>query len=281
VNLAEDDELLQLMKDVDFRYVFLGIETPENTTLELNNKNQNLNKSIVDIVSKIMSYGIVCNGGFIIGFDSDSPRIAGNMISCIQDSGICMAMLGLLYALPNTQLTRRLQSEGRLFHNTSKDIGDLDVDQATSGLNFITKMSRIEIIDNYVSVIEHIYDPVNYYQRVIYNGLNLKTKYRYKPNLVTWLKYMRSFLRSSKQIGFNKSTGLLYWKMFFTILFRNPKGIDPAVNLAVMYIHFQKQKENVVVVMKDLKKHLEKFGETEYNNLMVNNIVQPESIETS
>jgi len=280
VNLAEDEELLQLMKDVDFRYVFLGIETPENATLELNNKNQNLNKSIVDVVAKIMSFGIVCNGGFIIGFDSDSQNIANNMISCIQDSGICMAMLGQLYALPNTQLTRRLQSEGRLFHNTSKDIGDLDVDQATSGLNFITKMPRIEIIDNYVRVIEHIYDPVNYYQRVIYNGLNLKTKYRYKPNLITWLKYMRSFLRSCKLIGFNKSTGLLYWKMFFTILFRNPKGIDPAVNLAVMFIHFQKQKLNVVRVMKELKRHLEEYGEDKYNNIMTNNVSQPESIET-
>jgi radical SAM superfamily enzyme YgiQ (UPF0313 family) len=279
VNLADDDELLQLMKDVDFRYVFLGIETPESETLELTNKNQNLNKSVVDVVAKIMSYGIVCNGGFIIGFDSDSPEIGNNMIACIQNSGICMAMLGQLYALPNTQLTRRLEAEGRLFHNSSKSLRDFDVDQATSGLNFVTKMPRIQIIDNYVRVIEHIYNPSNYYKRVIYNGLSLKTKYRYKPDFITFLKYMRSFLISSRLIGFNKVTGFLYWKMFFTVLFKNPKGIEPAVNLAVMFIHFQKQKQNVVSIMKEMKKQLEENGEEAYNNLMVNNLAKQETIE--
>jgi radical SAM superfamily enzyme YgiQ (UPF0313 family) len=279
VNLADDDELLQLMKDVDFRYVFLGIETPESETLELTNKNQNLNKSVVDVVAKIMSYGIICNGGFIIGFDSDSPEIGNNMIACIQNSGICMAMLGQLYALPNTQLTRRLEAEGRLFHNSSKSLDDFDIDQATSGLNFVTKMPRIEIIDNYVRVIEYIYDPSNYYKRVIYNGLSLKTKYRYKPDFITFLKYMRSFLISSKRIGFNKVTGLLYWKMFFTVLFKNPKGIEPAVNLAVMFIHFQKQKQNVVSRMKETKKQLEEIGEDAYNDLMVNKLAEQETIE--
>jgi radical SAM superfamily enzyme YgiQ (UPF0313 family) len=102
VNLADDDELLQLMKEVDFRYVFLGIETPENETLALNKKTQNVNRPVEDAVRKILSYGIVSNGGYIIGFDSESPNIVDNMITSVQQSAICMAMIGLLYALPNT-----------------------------------------------------------------------------------------------------------------------------------------------------------------------------------
>jgi radical SAM superfamily enzyme YgiQ (UPF0313 family) len=112
INLADDDELLQLMKDADFRYVFLGIETPDNETLAHSNKNQNVNKPIGDAVMKILSYGMVSNGGYIIGFDTDRSNIADQMIDSIQDTGICMAMIGLLYALPNTQLTRRLEAEG-------------------------------------------------------------------------------------------------------------------------------------------------------------------------
>ena len=87
VNLADDDELLQLMKDVDFRYVFLGIETPDNETLTANQKNQNVDKSIQDTVMKLLSYGIVSNGGYIIGFDSESSQVADQMITSIQDSG--------------------------------------------------------------------------------------------------------------------------------------------------------------------------------------------------
>jgi radical SAM superfamily enzyme YgiQ (UPF0313 family) len=280
INLADDDELLKLMKEVDFRYVFLGIETPENQTLALSHKTQNINKSVTEAVHKILSYGMVSNGGFIIGFDSDSANIAENMIFCVQDSGICMAMVGLLYGLPNTQLTRRLESEGRLFHNTSKEISDKDIDQSTTGLNFVTKIPRVEVIKNYARVIEYIYDPVNYYNRVIYNGIHIKSAYKHKPNFGTWLIYMRSFLRVCKSAGFNKSTGILYWKMFFTVLFRNPKGIEAAVNLAAMYIHFQNQKVYVINQMNSIIMEIELEGETLfYKRMLVSSVGESVSQE--
>jgi radical SAM superfamily enzyme YgiQ (UPF0313 family) len=264
INLADDDELLQLMKDVDFRYVFLGIETPENDTLKLNKKTQNVNKPIEDAVRKLLSYGIVSNGGYIIGFDSESKQIADNMIDSIQKSGICMAMISLLYALPNTQLTRRLESEGRLFQQASRSIGESDIDQTTSGLNFITLISRIEILKNFIRVINEIYDPSNYYKRVIYTGLNIRPHYRHNPNFRTWLIYIRSFLRVCGRAGFNSATGFYYWKMFFTVIFRNPKGVETAINLAAMFIHLRKQKEYGVSAMNHTIGELEKTGEEAY-----------------
>lgn len=270
VNLAEDDELLQLMKDVDFRYVFLGIETPENETLALNHKNQNVNKSVTDAVRKIMSYGIVCNGGFIIGFDSDSPAIAQNMISCIQDSGVTMAMVGLLYGLPNTQLTRRLESEGRLFQKKSGSLGSNDIDQSTSGLNFITLKPRTEVMKNFVTVLDQIYQPANYYKRVLYNGLTLKPAYKHTPDIKTWFKYLGSFLKVCRRAGFSSDTGLLYWKMVFTVLFRNPRAFEAAVNLAAMYIHFKGQKDYIVAMMNDLIREVENEGEQAFYERMVN-----------
>jgi len=272
INLAEDDELLQLMKEVDFRYVFLGIETPENDTLILNKKIQNVNKPIEDAVRKLLSYGIVSNGGYIIGFDSESREIADNMIDSIQKSGICMAMIGLLYALPNTQLTRRLASEGRLFKQASRSIGETDIDQTTSGLNFITLISRTEILKNFIRVINEIYDPSNYYKRVVFTGLNIRPHYKHTPNFRTWIIYMRSFLRVCKKAGFNSVTGFYYWKMFFTVIFRNPKGIETSVNLAAMFIHFRKQKEYGISFMKHMIGELEKTGEEAYYaNIMGNN----------
>jgi radical SAM superfamily enzyme YgiQ (UPF0313 family) len=265
LNLADDDELLQLMKDADFRYVFLGIETPDNDTLTLNKKTQNVNKSGKEAVRKLLSYGIVSNGGYIIGFDSDRPQIAEQMIESVQDSGICMAMIGLLYALPNTQLTRRLEQEKRLFHLTSQSLSLGDIDQMTSGLNFLTLISRVDILSRYTEVIEAIFKPRNYYRRVIYTGLNIKPDYKHKPDFKTWLVYMRSFLKVCKKAGFSKETGLLYWKMFFTVIIRNPKGIEPAVNLAAMFIHFRKQKKYIVSITKKMISDIEEKGETAFN----------------
>jgi radical SAM superfamily enzyme YgiQ (UPF0313 family) len=268
VNLADDDELLQLMQDCDFRYVFLGIETPENDTLAQNNKNQNVDRPVTDAVRKILSYGMVSNGGYIIGFDTESSRIADNMIESIQSSGIAMAMIGLLYALPNTQLTRRLEEEGRLFHLASQTVSDTDIDQMTSGLNFVTLVPRSQIFDNYIKVIDTVYDPAHYYKRVVYTGLRIRTKYRHKPSFATWLIYMRSFLRVCREAGFSKETGWHYWKMFFTVIVRNPKGIEAAVNLAAMFIHFQKQKAYIVSATRETLARLKGTSEQSFNARM-------------
>jgi Domain of unknown function (DUF4070)/Radical SAM superfamily len=271
INICEDDELLQLMKDVDFRYIFLGIETPENETLKLTGKIQNVNKPIEDAVNKLLSYGIVSNAGYIIGFDSDSGQVAGNIIDSIQKSGICMAMISLLYALPNTQLTRRLASEGRLFQLASRSIGERDIDQTTSGLNFVTRISRAEILRNFIRVIEAIYNPATYYKRVIFTGLNIRPHNKYSPDLRTWLIYMRSFLRVCKKAGFSSSVGFYYWKMFFTVALRNPKGIEAAVNLAAMFIHFHKQKDYAVSAINHAVMELEETGEEAFNARMLGN----------
>jgi hypothetical protein len=89
--------------------------------------------------------------------------------------------------------------------------------------------------------------------------------YKHKPDLRTWLGFMRSFLRVCKKAGFSKETGWLYWKMFFTVLFRNPKGIEPAVNLAAMFIHFMKQKKYIVSVTGKMIADIEKTGEDAFN----------------
>ena len=279
VNLAEDEELLQLMQDCDFRYVFLGIETPENDTLALNNKTQNVNRPVADAVRKILSFGMVSNGGYIIGFDSESKEIAANMIASIQESGISMAMIGLLYALPNTQLTRRLETEGRLFHLASQNVSSTDIDQTTSGLNFVTLIPRSEVFKNYIAVINAAYDPSNYYRRVIYTSLNIKPKYRHKPNFSTWLIYMRSFLRVCREAGFSRETGFLYWKMFFTVILKNPKGIEAAINLAAMFIHFQKQKSYIVSATNTTLAAMENICEKTYNDSMTGKkISEPEKV---
>jgi len=268
INLADDDALLQMMKDCDFRFVFIGIETPDDDLLVEMGKRQNVNKPVKESILKIYRHGMVVNGGFIMGFDNEKEDIADRMIEFIQDTGITLTMLGTLYALPNTQLTRRLKKEGRLFEEGSNPDEDTGIDQLTSGLNFLTVRPRLEILQDYARVVEYIYEPKRYFERVIYTALNIRVDYRFKPTLKESLSYFMSFVRVTRKLGFNSVTGGHYWKMIFTTLFNNIKGIEAAVNLAAMYIHFHKQSKFIVDLTRSKIQEVRQHGEERYNEKM-------------
>ena len=192
LNLAQDIELLELMRDCDFRYVFIGIETAEEEVFDKTAKKLSPKNTVSDAVKKISSYGIVVNAGFIMGFDNETTATADNMISCIQETGICMAMVGTLYALPNTRLTRRLQAEGRLLGAGPTLQSQSDVDNTTSGLNFVTTRPVEEILRDYARVLEKVYSPHDYYARVKKTAFFLQSHAKHKLPFWTWVKTLWS-----------------------------------------------------------------------------------------
>ncbi|HQJ23688.1 MAG TPA: radical SAM protein, partial [Rectinema sp.] len=146
VNLAQDDELLDLMVRAGFEMVFLGIESPAEESLQSAGKRQNLRGDLLGSVEKIQRAGLEVCGGFIVGFDTDTSDIFGRQFEFIQSSAIPGAMMGLLTALPNTKLYRRLRSENRLLCETSgNNTHELDV-------NFIPVMERDELLKGYKEV---------------------------------------------------------------------------------------------------------------------------------
>ncbi|MEI6385913.1 MAG: B12-binding domain-containing radical SAM protein [Spirochaetota bacterium] len=159
VDLARDEELLALMVRAGFTMAFVGIETPVKESLESAHKRTNLGVSLPDSVRKIQESGIEVTAGFIVGFDTDPEDIAARQIAFIQESGIVTAMVGLLTALPNTRLHRRLKDEGRLLAESSGD--------NTHGLalNFVPKMEPSKLIGAYAEVLTTIYDPKRYFER--------------------------------------------------------------------------------------------------------------------
>src|SRR5207302_6578421 len=102
-----------------FNRAFLGIETPVEASLKEAQKGQNTRHDLLDSVKTIQSYGIEVMAGFIVGFDNDPEDIFERMIHFIRESAIPLAMVGLLTALPDTQLWRRLEREGRLIAESS------------------------------------------------------------------------------------------------------------------------------------------------------------------
>ncbi|MGH6771484.1 MAG: B12-binding domain-containing radical SAM protein [Xanthobacteraceae bacterium] len=165
VNLADDKALLELMKDANFFAVFVGIESPDPETLVAMKKKQNTRRNIAESIHTIYGAGMFVTAGFIVGFDSEKVSIADAMIEFIEDAAIPVCMVGLLYALPNTQLTRRLAREGRLHHD--HDLAATEGgDQCTAGLNFDTLRPLREILIDYKKILASIYDPVTYAARI-------------------------------------------------------------------------------------------------------------------
>jgi hypothetical protein len=140
-----------------------------------------------------------------------------------------------------------LRKEGRLFEDSSKQkTGRTMIDQTTSGLNFVTTRPRIDILRDFLRIESVIYDPKNYFKRVTYSALRLKWFPKYRPGFIKSLKTAIVFLKLSGQLTKIRSTAWPYYKMLLIVLFRNPGGIEPAVNLSAMFIHFHKQSKFII-----------------------------------
>jgi radical SAM superfamily enzyme YgiQ (UPF0313 family) len=165
INLADDPDLLRLMNETNFIGVFVGIESPDPETLLMMRKKQNMRRNLAESIRKLYASGLYVTAGFIIGFDSEKGSMADAMIELIEEAAIPVCMVGLLYALPNTQLTRRLAREGRL-HPFVEGSHIGTADQCAQGLNFDTLRPRRQILLDYKRVLEQIYHPLAYLGRV-------------------------------------------------------------------------------------------------------------------
>ncbi len=252
INLADDEELLRLMRDLDFRYVFVGIESGDSEVLESMHKRQNLTRDIVEDLHRIHGYGIVVNGGFILGFDGETSDSARRMVEIIEHGKIVMPMIGLLFALPNTQLTRRLREEHRLLEDTCRLMEareSTEVDQTTSGLNFIPQRPRAEILGDLLYVLKAAYSTSNYFDRCLRLSQDLRIRYRFKPSWRRRVRYGTAFLKTVVKLGLRPTTAYYYWRNLLAVMFTRASALEAVVNLMAMYLHFKRQTEFVSGVM--------------------------------
>ena len=228
LNLADDPELLRLMRDAGFASVFLGIETPDESSLKANHKLQNTQRDLLESIGIIQQYGIQVMGGFILGFDTDREDIFDRMVDFIQESAIPIAMVGLLQAMPGTQLFRRLWKEGRIL-----DAGKGNNTNCT--VNFLPRMDATRLIEGYRSVLKRIYGCEAYYERV---RLYLS---RYQPRGGQRLTYgnVRALVTSLVRQGVFGKARLSYWKFLLAAITRYRHSFGEAITLAVMGYHFE------------------------------------------
>lgn len=229
INLVDDPELMHLMVEAGFDQVFVGIETPEEDSLAECNKKQNVGRDLAADVKRLQRAGLEVQGGFILGFDSDTPSTFQRQIDFIQRTGILTAMVGLLQAPPATRLWRRMAAEGRLTG-------------AASGNNVIaeTNIQPLMPIDalyaGYKAVLEHLYAPQHYYARALTFLREVKAPKFAAP---VDAAYVRAFLRSVGRLGIVGKERLHYWKLVLWTLFRRPELFPLAITIAIYGYHFR------------------------------------------
>lgn len=238
-NLADDEELMNLMTEANFSKVFLGIETPSKDGLKEAGKFQNVSRDLADTVKIIQQHGMQVMGGFIVGFDSDTESIFKTQVEFIQQIGCVVAMVGVLTALPQTRLWHRLKAEGRLLNETSGNNTDVTV-------NFQPKMGVSKLLSGYREILENIYSTKQYYERIHTFLRNYVPKVRGRVGRAE----LSALFKSMWKIGVVSEARKYYWRLLGKTLVTKPKAFPVAVELAIYGVHFQQ------VAEKSLKKRL-------------------------
>ncbi len=234
VNLADDNELLCDMQRAGFTRVFLGIETPAEESLKEAQKSQNRG-NLLESVRKIQNHGMEVMAGFIVGFDNDPDDIFERQINFIRESAIPLAMVGLLTALPDTQLWRRLEKEGRL-------LGESSGNNTNCSLNFVPKMDAARLVAGYQSIMRTIYNPKEYYQRAL-DSLKRTPVPNWDPKQVRLFRDLTSFLRLTLKLGVLDSERREFWRFFVTAIAKHREQFAASMRLAAMGYHFRKLNE--------------------------------------
>jgi radical SAM superfamily enzyme YgiQ (UPF0313 family) len=159
IDLADDDELMQLMTEANIAAVFVGVESPNEESLRETKKLQNLRRggSMVEKVHRIQDAGMEVWAGMMLGFDNDDEHIFAAHRRFLSEARISTAMVGMLSAIPKTPLHGRLAAAGRL---------DMD-DEPAGGTNVLPlNMSRETLSHGYVRLMAELYDPHAYFTRL-------------------------------------------------------------------------------------------------------------------
>ena len=230
INLADDDELIELMVKAGFSTVFIGIESPSKESLAECGKTQNVTRDLEAAIHKLQNSGLEVQGGFILGFDSDTQSIFQEIIDFVQNSGVVTAMVGLLNAPTGTRLYKRMAKEERLTGNFTGNNTDL-------AINFIPKMNFDTLINGYRKVVDTLYAPRQYYERV---RVFLK-EYRPRPCRARRLHFEHyvALLKSVWVLGIKEQGRQYFWKLMLWTAVHRPRVFPTSITLAIYGFHFR------------------------------------------
>ena len=251
IDLADDQELMDLMMECHFTAVFLGIETPDESSLAMTKKFQNTRSSLADAVERITRTGLRVMAGFIIGFDGEKTGAGDRIVRFAEQAAIPTTTFGMLQALPNTALWDRLEREGRLLAK------DANLNQTTL-MNFKPTRPIEEIATEYVEAFCAVYDPEKYLDRTYRHFLILGAPRIEAPSQFPSLIDLKALSIVIWRQGFKRSTRWKFWHYLFSIIKNNPGQWDHYLTVCAHNEHFLDYRN---VVREEIEAQLQKLLE--------------------
>lgn len=239
VDLAQDPELMQMMVDCNFGTVFLGIETPDDDSLNMTKKFQNMRDPLSESVISIAQAGLRVMAGLIVGFDGEKSGAGRRIYEFVEQTAIPTALVSMLQALPDTALSHRLEKEGRLLGKSA------DINQTTL-MNFVPTRPIEEITEEYIQVFWDLYDPLVVLNRTFRHFLMLgeaqKRNYKNRTTSagapdINWVT-IRAFLIVVWRQGVLRKTRLRFWINLAIMLWRYPAVAANYVSVCAQAEHF-------------------------------------------
>jgi radical SAM superfamily enzyme YgiQ (UPF0313 family) len=257
VDLAQDQELLDLMVTANFCAVFLGIETPDTDSLSLTKKFQNTRNSLVESVQTINRAGLRVMAGFIIGFDGEKAGAGDRIIDFVETTAIPQALFSMLQALPNTALWDRLQKEGRLINAKQ----EANIHQTTLS-NFIPTRPLSELAHEYARCFWELYEPTRYLARIYRHYLHMRPTLHQKKFKMPELIEFRALLLICWRQGLKRNTRFQFWRQLVLIIWHNPSVLVPYLSNCALIEHFIEYRQ---IVRDEIETQVVRFVAAEAN----------------
>jgi radical SAM superfamily enzyme YgiQ (UPF0313 family) len=237
VDLAACNDLMAGMVEAGFDCVFVGIETPSPAALRETHKGQNLKVDLNAAIETLIRSGLDVTAGFIMGFDADDKAALDRQREWVLRSPIPQAMIGILTALPGTQLERRLTREGRLIERASGE---------TFGrANFKTKVPESTLLETYQTTLAQIYSAEEYFARCL-RALRLRPRALGHFSLPASYA-LRCVLGSVWRQGVRGKYRKAYWRFLGQVLRHTPRRLARAIALACAGEHMIRYTQEAVL----------------------------------
>ncbi len=279
VDLANDQEMLDMMVACNFGAVFLGIETPDEESLAMTQKFQNTRDSLSESVETIAKSGIRVMAGFIIGFDGEKAGAGQRIVNFVEKTAIPTALFSMLQALPDTALWHRLTKENRLRSQAVETAGS-----QTSLMNYIPTRPLEDIAREYVEAFWDLYEPSKFLGRTYRHFLMLgEANYPKKENStkqkVEWVTIRALFTICWRQ-GLVRNTRWQFWNCLINMAIKNPGGLSSYLSTCALAEHFIDYR---VIVRREIEAQLADFlaleAEAKLNPVVATEAVEAEPVK--
>jgi radical SAM superfamily enzyme YgiQ (UPF0313 family) len=279
LNVAKDPEIMDLLREARFKFMLVGIETPDENALKTAHKGLNTGFSIAEAADQFYTRaGATIHSGFLLGLDGEADDIGDQIIRCIDEACVPWVMAGVVFPLPGTQLSLRLDREGRLFPRARGTVPANARDQISAGIQFKTQRPALDVLDDLLRIMQHSFDPARYFDRCTRVAVRLNTLPNLLPGWRIFWRNIRTFVRLCVAMTLQRETRGPFWKAIWTVAFRNSRGIEALATLAALYVHFQSMLPYCYEQLRLQRAEIESDGEKRW---LERNLREPEATDTT